>query len=180
MESSTIIVFLCLSAACLVSCQLPECPEDVLNNRSKYYSYSYLPNSDTVLRQCIYVIRTGYLGYYFGPPRTVRRTYYDCAEGLTHLLISDVGRTPLYTCEEDAEVVPDETDAPVETTDEPATESVVDNTDTPTAERPTTAEPTTGGVIDCPRGSFQTSSYVYSSLALIEPVQCVVRATSNG
>ena len=100
--------------------------------------------------------------YYFGPPRTVRRTYYDCAEGLTHLLISDAGPNPLYTCEEDAEVVPDETDAPVVTTDEPATESF--DTDTPTAERPTTAEPTTGGVIDCPKGSFQSSNYVYSSL----------------
>ena len=46
MESSTIVVFLCLSAACLVSCQLPQCPDDVLNNRSKYYSYSYLPDSE--------------------------------------------------------------------------------------------------------------------------------------
>ena len=84
----------------------------------------------------------------------MRRTYYDCEEGLTHVLISVPGSRLQYICDEEAEVITDApdgaTDAPDETTAEP-TEA--------------TAAPTTAsGLTDCPRGDYQSSNYIYSSL----------------
>ena len=106
---------------------------------------------------------------YFGPPRAVRINYYDCPEGLDHLLIGvTIDGRPLYTCEEGGEIILADggSGAPIDNTEEPTgVENLPsETTDAPT-QRPTTAAPTSSsGLMDCPRGGFHTNNYIYSSL----------------
>lgn len=199
--SRAIIVLMCLSAACLVSCQVPRCPQEVVENPQKFFRSSYVFGSQIVRNRCSYVIRSGYAGIYFGPARLITKSYYVCEDKLSQLQLSGPGERPLYICEEDAVIEPFEpseatstpseaTDTPSETTQTPTqppsvtTQQPTSTTQPPsvTTQRPTEPPTIAGGISECPRdsSSFRQSNYIYSSLSKIEQKACFLRIRIQG